>query len=420
MENRVRFAAFGTTACAAFALAASAAHAGTVTGVITGNPAAHSATVSLEFEAAAGETNQLTIFYIGSEGTNDRYGILDTTAPLAAAGACAGGGAPGVQATCLLPKPEPPSDCTRAFCIVPGIFVSANVKLGDGDDSLTANAIGLSFKAFGAEGADTLATGSGSDTVTPGPGDDVVQANGGTDIVVAEATPDGADHLDLGEGMDRATYYARTDPVSLSSNSTADDGAPGEGDNLLAVENLAAGSGDDTLRGADPPGGTIAAPSETLEGGPGSDRIDGNGGLDKILGDGTVPGPGGNDLLFGGDGGDVIDGGGGNDAIEGAAGNDIIHLDAGKDVGTGGPGNDTIYGFRGVDRALGSAGNDLLFGETGNDLLFGGPGADVLDKPSTAKGADLLNCGAGRDRARAEAGDRPRQCERLNSAGAGS
>jgi hypothetical protein len=88
----------------------------------------------------------------------------------------------------------------------------------------------------------------------------------------------------------------------VTLDNTADDGAPGEADNVQGdVEDVTGGSAADTLVGN-------ASDNELVGGG----------------GDDTITGGDGNDGLDGGSGRDTIDGGGGRDDLDGGAGADTL------------------------------------------------------------------------------------------------
>jgi hypothetical protein len=104
-------------------------------------------------------------------------------------------------------------------------------------------------------------------------------------------------------------------------------------------------------------------------------------------------GSAGRNVLVGGPLADRLFGLGGNDLLRGRAGNDLID---------GGPGADRVFGDNGAD---------LLIGGRGRDRLVGGRGADVIRARDGQR--DVINCGAGRDRLRADRRDRvARNCER--------
>jgi Ca2+-binding RTX toxin-like protein len=82
------------------------------------------------------------------------------------------------------------------------------------------------------------------------------------------------------------------------------------------------------------------------------------------------------------------------------------------DVRVGTIGRDKIQGTRGNDFLCGLAGNDRISGGAGSDVLQGGAGADLILARDGRR--DLVYCGTGRDRVRADRGDRvARTCERV-------
>lgn len=83
-------------------------------------------------------------------------------------------------------------------------------------------------------------------------------------------------------------------------------------------------------------------------------------------GDDLIYGSSRNDWLFGQDGNDSIDGGAGDDLISGGFSS---KREYGNDVLRGGKGNDTVYGH---------GGNDVIGGGKGADELFGGDGYDLF------------------------------------------
>ncbi len=150
---------------------------------------------------------------------------------------------------------------------------------------------------------------------------------------------------------------------------------------------------------------------------------------------------GGDDTLYGTPGADYICGLGGNDTIEGFDGDDTLFGDYcageqasaranisavadGNDRILGGNGRDKLYGGDGNDVLIGGGGNDIIFGEAGNDVLTAGPGSNLLkggpgnDTLSSRNGKiDILDCGAGRDRATADRFDRVKRCEKVKRPG---
>lgn len=116
--------------------------------------------------------------------------------------------------------------------------------------------------------------------------------------------------------------------------------------------------------------------------------------------------------------GDLIRGLAGNDVLKGGAGDDCLYGDSGNDILDGGAGDDKLYGGSGNDALSGGPGADTLDGGAGNDRLTGGPGANKLvggrgnDTINARNGTkDVVNCGKGRDRVRADRSDKLSGCE---------
>jgi hypothetical protein len=146
-------------------------------------------------------------------------------------------------------------------------------------------------------GNDTVTGSNGVDWISPGPGRDRIDTRGGADQV--DITPDGArDRIRSGGGID-GLYYGLTQvplAVDLENGIT---GAAGEGDRVSGFERVHAGAGDDTIRGSDR--------AEALYGEAGVDRIEGAGGNDLVTGDAPTSETASMNVLSGGDGNDVID-----------------------------------------------------------------------------------------------------------------
>jgi Ca2+-binding RTX toxin-like protein len=290
--------------------------------------------------------------------------VTDTGAPLA--GAC-----------------RPANTGGGRFCR--GRFDGVDVSLGDGEDSLTS-AVGGTID--GGPGDDQIHTGGVFSTLSGGPGADLLDATGS----------DGA----------AVTYADHTDGVTVRLNGIADDGAAGEGDNVLGpVTGITGGGGNDRLE---------AGPTASgLFGGAGNDVLVGSPQGDTITageGDDTLTGGGGNDYLSGGAGTDDIGGGDGIDeasyagatvplmlsigdgANDGAAGeNDDIRDDV--EALAGGSENDVLTGTAGPNRLIAYGGQDVLRGGAGTDELIGWDDGDELD------------AGPGPDRVQSGAHDRP-------------
>jgi hypothetical protein len=111
----------------------------------------------------------------------------------------------------------------------------------------------------------------------------------------------------------------------------------------------------------------------------------------------------------------------GADVLTGTAAGDRLRGLGGRDRLTGGDGDDCLVGGRGRDRLGGGAGNDKLTGGSGRDALTGGPGLNAYDAGGGRDRVDARNgvketvrCGKGRDRARLDADDVARRCERVS------
>jgi Ca2+-binding RTX toxin-like protein len=266
------------------------------------------------------------------------------------------------------------SRTTSGNCLAAGVS-SIVVSTGDQNDSVTQN---TSIPA-------RLLGGNGNDRLTGGPGDDVLVGEGGSDTLTGK------------DGRDTADYSARTAPVSVSLNGTADDGEAGEADNVAAdVEILVGGSGDDQLAGNDA--------DNVLLGNGGNDILGAGGGNDQL------DGGAGDDTLAGGDGSDAITGGDGNDTASYASATAGVHvvLDGKPGDGApgendnvdtenvvGGPGDDALIGNAGNNGLAGGAGNDRLLGGQGVDAFDGGPGDDIIQ--SLDGQTETVTCGDGED-----------------------
>jgi hypothetical protein len=106
--------------------------------------------------------------------------------------------------------------------------------------------------------------------------------------------------------------------------------------------------------------------------------------------------------ILGSIGGDVINAEDWPDALDGGAGDDCIAGGAGDDTIRGGPGNDVIHG---------GFGNDLIIAGPGRDKVQGNDGADVIS--SVDGEPDVVNCGFGIDRLRADQFDHFRRCDHV-------
>jgi uncharacterized repeat protein (TIGR01451 family) len=119
----------------------------------------------------------------------------------------------------------------------------------------------------------------------------------------------------------------------------------------------------------------------------------------------------GRDLLRGGDGDDCLWGGTGDDVIDGDGGNDRISGADGRDRLIGGVGNDRIDGGKKSDRIDGGPGDDEIVPGTGRDHVWAGSGNDIVNARDGSR--DIVYCGPGTDRVRADRRDVLRGCEQV-------
>ena len=258
-------------AAIALVMLPAAARAGTVAYDVPGT--------TLGFTATAGEANRLAVTRTPDRIVFAEHGGL--TIATAEPG-CTGGGTSVVS-------------CAVAAAVAVG--------LGDQDDELAVGPLGLYVEADGGDGADRLDAaehtgfalltgGTGPDRLFAGlaesdldggPGDDVLTgaAAGSRTSYFMGSASDGADAIVGGDGLDVAEYDARAVALRLSADGVADDGEPGERDDIgVAVEAIQGGNAPDVITGS----GTVDA------------ELSGYGGDDQLAGGA------GDDVLFGGDG----------------------------------------------------------------------------------------------------------------------
>jgi Ca2+-binding RTX toxin-like protein len=275
-----------------------------------------------------------------------------------------------------------PSSSGGRFC--GGVYDGVNVELGDGNDRLQHDVGGA---IQGGEGDDEILASHGTFLFTGGPGADRFEASGTQAASVL--------------------YDDHTDGVSVRLNGLADDGAPGEGDNVLgAVTGMRGGSGNDSLV-AGPAGSGLfgAGGDDALVGSPERDSLSGGDGDDELsAGDGT-------DYLDGGAGADLLSGGAGLDEVA-YGGSEPLHLSIGDGPNDGPPGEgDDIR--EDVEGLSGGHGDDVLIGDDDGNRLIAYGGHDVLrglggdDELIGWNDGDELDAGAGRDAVQAGALDRP-------------
>jgi Ca2+-binding RTX toxin-like protein len=223
---------------------------------------------------------------------------------------------------------------------------------------------------YGGDGNDVLHGGEGDDTTDGGPGNDELDAEGGNDVLrggpgndtenggagddrvgyspgVSDDDDQGADSVSGGDGSDKLILDGHTGGMTISLDGQANDGSPGEGDNVAAdFESIDGTNAPDVFTGS-------AGPDQ-FSGGQGNDDIHGGAGEDQ---------------LYGGSGDDTLNGDGGNDKVEGANGSDKVD---------GGAGADQIYGDIGSCSFSCSSDADYLYARDGErDAVDCGGGSDT-------------------------------------------
>ncbi|MDX2012577.1 MAG: calcium-binding protein [Myxococcaceae bacterium] len=257
---------------------------------------------------------------------------------------------------------------------------------GAGDDTLV-----------GGEGADVLRGGTEADALTGGAGADTLYGDAGDDLIDEGSAASGADVFNGGAGTDTVRYAARSNAVTVTLGSGANDGEPAEGDDVRDdLEIVVGSSGGDTLT-------CSITTGCTLRGGPGDDTLTGNSGAD------TLEGEAGDDVLRPGTGADTLLGGAGVDTVTYSDRTGAVTVTLGA-PGVASTGNgaamegdsltdlENVVGGSGADTLTGNSLANRLTGGAGADTLSGGDGDDVFDEGAAANGADVIAGGGGIDR----------------------
>ncbi|BCM26284.1 calcium-binding protein [Methyloradius palustris] len=286
----------------------------------------------------------------------------------------------------------------------------------------------------------TAATTIGS-SLQGGLGNDTLVASTRTSTTVG-------DTLDGGSGVDTASFQRLSTAVTVALDASGNGTATSNGatDQLVSIENLVGGTGNDSFTVAYVPTGSLAN-GGAIDGGSGIDTVTYNvsstiyanlatgavgtslataltGALSNIE---IVTGGSGDDTLIGDANNNLLNGGLGNDILEGAAGADTLIGGGGTDTasyagyvpasGTTGVTvnlNDNQNGsvtnslgvtqtgdaagdqFSGISNITGSAYDDYLIGNTAANSISGGLGNDTLEGIG---GGDTLDGGGGNDTA---------------------
>ncbi len=236
-----------------------------------------------------------------------------------------------------------------------GVSVNLATGIGNGGHAQGDTLVGIE-NLFGSAYGDTLTGDTGANILVGAEGNDLLSGGAGNDT------------LDGGDGLDTASYANDTAGFLLDLQATSCATGAAAGDELISIEGVIGGSGNDTLRGD--------AASNVLSGNAG------------------------NDLIEGRDGGDTLNGGAGIDTVSYESSGVPVELDLAGGAATLAGGNDVVSGFEnaigglGDDTLRGSTAANLLVGGSGNDQLLGGAGADTLVGQS---GNNLLDGGEGGD-----------------------
>jgi hypothetical protein len=220
------------------------------------------------------------------------------------------------------------------------------IDAGPGSDNAIFGAGGNDV-IHGGSGNDVLVGGTGNDTLDGGVGDDDFEGIPGERLFGGNPPSQGTDTYIGGGGGDAVVYTGRGEDLSLSLDGVANDGEPGENDNIGPdVTTVLGGDGSDVIVGDDY--------ANALAGDTGDDVIEGRGGDDR---------------LFGGSGADRLDAGVGQDYLEGDDAGDVL---------IGGPDVDTFYGEDPLNASNGTTGRDQIFSRDGNpEFVSCGPGIDA-------------------------------------------
>jgi hypothetical protein len=217
-------AARALTVClAALGLGACDAQAATVS--LVPNTEIGHVSFTLRYVAAPGEANRLTAV----ESPDGRvWTFRDAGATVQPGANCAAGGDRSVA-------------CTAPATVAAALTSYVVVDLGDQDDvaDVPAAHSGVGDLLAGA-GNDHLRVRSGFVNASMGPGDDVARLDGGQ--LSVEGGP-GADRFVTGRlGNLQVGYFASARPVRVTTDGRANDGAPGEHDNVPRLVRTLSGS----------------------------------------------------------------------------------------------------------------------------------------------------------------------------------
>ncbi len=295
------------------------------------------------------------------------------------------------------------------------IVEEIDVFAGDKDDAVDATGVPAPLVIGGGGNNDILKGGMNDDSIGGGDGADEVYGYGGNDVLTGGPV---GDYVEGGAGNDDMKGEGGDDTIK---------GGPGQ-------DTLDGGGDTDTLDYSDLTAAVMvdlsAATGGSAQAGPAGDKDTVKDGFENVAGGS------GNDTLIGQDDANVLQGGPGDDVLNGAGGEDLLQGGDGKDMlidtNEGGSYNaDTFEGGNGADRLIGGSGFNTLRGGDGDDWLiagcdsggllvregsrlFGDAGDDTLSEPAPCSSVgmgeaqDHLSGGGGNDTADYCAEDNPR------------
>jgi Ca2+-binding RTX toxin-like protein len=304
------------------------------------------------------------------------------------------------------------------------VFISLDDQANDGNVGENDNVHADVENVFGTMGADVIVGNGevndldgwwGDDTISGGGGDDVLTADRGADNL--QGGPGNDQLVDLlgppcfcltepdtfsgGDGTDSAIYTGRADDLAVTLDNVANDGAPGEADNVHKdVEHVIGGAGDDVLTGS--------SANQTLDGWDGDDVLDGDTGADHLIG-----GAGLDTVSYETRVNPVTV------SLDGLAGDgepgENDRIDGDVEIVLGGSAGDHLVGGDHRDHLYGMGGGDVIDGGREEDVLDGGAGNDSIRSRELEGFADSVSCGADDDSVTADSFDIvDSDCEHVN------
>lgn len=333
-----------------------------------------------------GTGNELANVIAGNEGANSLSGLVGDDTMLGGAGADTLRG--GLDDDSMVGGEG--IDTAEFFSTTGGVMVdlAAETASGFGNDTL----VGIE-NVLGTNLIDSIA-GDGEDNRLVGrAGDDDLSGLNGNDTLEGGA---GGDFMLGGDGIDLVTYGTSTGGVAASLADSGGTVGDAMDDTFSSIENLAGGTGNDTLEG-NGGGNSIEGflGNDLLRGLGGDDSLNGGNGIDTASYEGAAAGV--NVQLGSGTATDVylvndmlligtdtllnmenVVGSSFGDTVQGSTAANLLEGGEGDDSLNGGNGFDTVVGGAGVDQLAGTAGNDVLIGGAGFDILNGGTGNDIF------------------------------------------